>query len=306
MSIAEGGEVCSHDPPMLVVALATLAAALVAPVVARPPSPSPTLAAADVDAALLARLADGAARARARYLEGDFDGAIAAAADVEDAFVGASVAGCAGPDCVRDGAAFGTDARAWDAWADAQATRALAAQRLGDAAGMDAIFRGIVAARPTWQLDRGFVPPREQQRFEELRLGLLSTAMAPLTVRVDGIGEVLLDGRVVPRDAPIDVIPGRHFVGVAGRGRVVVVEQAATVALVGPPAPARTLADPPAAVVPDDGPPWGLIVGGAVGVVVVTGVVVGVAVALNQPEAPSNPGGVTVVVDASRLNRAAP
>jgi hypothetical protein len=290
---------------MLVVALASLVAALGAPAAPAPSRPV-VVAVVDADAAVLARLADGAARARARYLEGDFDGAIAAAAEVEDAFVGAVVEGCDGADCARRGPAFVADARAWDAWADAQATRALAAQRLGDLATMDAVFRGIVAARPAWQPDRGFVPPKQLQRFEELRQTLLSTAMAPLTVQVEGAGEVLVDGRVVPRSAPVDVIRGRHFVGVGGRGRVVVVDRPVTIALAGAATPARTLQDPPAAPVAEDGPPWGFIIGGAVGVVVVTGVVVGVAVALNQPEPAKNPGGVTVLVDASRLNGSTP
>jgi hypothetical protein len=288
---------------MLVVAL-SIAVSLGAPVQAGPPARPASLAAADPDGALLGRLADGAARARARYLEGDFDGAVAAAVEVEDAFIGPVVDGCAGADCPHAGAAFAADSRAWDAWADAQATRALARQRLQDLAGMDAIFRGIVAVRPGWLPDRGFVPPKQLQRFEELRQGLLSTPMVALTVDVEGGGEVLLDGRVVPRGAPVDVVPGRHFVGVGGRGRVVVVDQPLRLALAGAPGPARTLSEPVPGPVVEDGPPWGLIAGGVVGVVVVTGVIVGVVIALNQPPAPENPGGVTVLVDASRLNGA--
>lgn len=287
---------------MLVVAL-SIAASLGAPVHPGAPTGPVALAAADRDGAVLGRLADGAARARALYLEGDFDGAAAAAAEVELVFIGSAVDGCTGAGCERAGVAFSADARAWDAWADAQATRALAQQRLQDVAGMDASWRGIVAARPAWQPDRGFVPPKQFQRFEELRQGLLSMAMVALTVDVEGVGDVLLDGRIIPRGAPIDVVPGRHFVGVNGKGRVVVVEQATRVVLAGAPGPARTLSEEPPPSVAEDGPPWGLIAGGAVGVVVVTGVIVGVAVALNQTPAPENPGGVTVLVDASRLNR---
>jgi|GEM_PF-2114093 len=290
---------------MLVVAL-SMAVSLGAPVQAGAPVRPVLVAAADPDGAVLGRLADGAARARARYLEGDFEGAVAAAVEVEAAFVGAAVDGCAGADCAHTGPAFSVDARAWDAWADAQATRGLAQQRLQDHAGMDATFRGIVAARPAWQPDRGFVPPKQLQRFEELRQSLLSTPMVALTVDVEGAGDVLLDGRVVPRSAPVDVAPGRHFVGVGGRGRVVVVDQPARVALAGAPGPARTLTEEPPPQVVEDGPPWGLIAGGAIGAVVVTGVVVGVVIALNQPEGAPNPGGVTVLVDASRLNGAAP
>ena len=290
---------------MLVVAL-SMAVSLGAPADAAAAAPPALRVAADADGALIGRIVDGAARARARYFEGDFEGAMAAAAEVDADFIGAAVDGCVGPACVHAGPAFSADARAWDSWADAQATRGLASQRLQDQAGMDATFRGIVAVRPAWQPDRGFVPPKQLQRFEELRQATLSTPMVALTVDVDGVGEVLLDGRVVPRGAPVDVAPGRHFVGVGGRGRVVVVEKAARIALAGAPGPARTLSEEPPLSAAEDGPPWGLIAGGAIGGVVLTGIVVGVAIALNQPAPVPNPGGVTVLVDASRLNGAAP
>ena len=292
---------------MLVVAFFSMAASLGVPADAAASLRPALRLSADTDVAVIGRIVEGAARARARYFEGDFEGATAAVAEVEADFIGAAVDGCVGPDCVHTGPAFSVDARAWDAWTDAQATRGLATQRLQDHAGMDAIFRGIVAVRPAWQPDRGFVPPKQLQRFEALRQTMLSTPMVALTIDVEGGGEVVLDGRIVPRGVPVDVAPGRHFVGVGGRGRVVVVDAPARIALAGAQAPARTLIEEPLPPpVAEDGPPWGLIAGGAIGVVVVTGVVVGVVIALSQPAAVPNPGGVTILVDTSRLNGVAP
>jgi hypothetical protein len=283
---------------MLVVVLCAALAA------AAPPAGAPPTS----DAAL-ARLAEGAAQARFRYLEGDFDGAIAAADAVDAAFLGATAAGCtpaSHPEgCPLDGLAFSDVGAAWDAWSDAQATRGLALQRQQDDAAMDATFRALLTVRPAWMPDRGFVPPKQLQRFESLRQALLSTPMVPLTLTVEGPGDPVLDGRVVARGAPIDVIPGRHFVGVGGVGRAVVVAGPTTLAL-GTPGPAMgggsTTPTPPPGGTVEDGPPWGLIAGGAVGLVVVGAVVVGALVVLNQPEPAENPGGTTVFVDASKLN----
>lgn len=257
---------------------------------------------ADVGESVPAPLVVTAAQARSLYLEGDFKGAIAATLELEAAFVGPET--CTDADCMHAGPAFLDDDGAFDAWADAMTTRGLALQRTHDPAGMDEAFRTIIAARPAWQPDRGFVPPKQLQRFEELRLQLLSTELMPLQVKVKGTGEVRIDGRTVSPGVPVDVVPGRHFVGVSGRGRVVVVSEPTTMTLPGL-LPSTT---PPASTTAsEEGVPWGFVVGGAAAaVVVVIGVVVGVVVALDRPAAPENPGGVTVLVDASRLNGSAP
>jgi hypothetical protein len=284
---------------MHVVALVWVVAALGGSVSAAPPSPRPALAMTDGGTSGQAALVAGAALARSRYLEGDFAGAIAAAVDVDQAFLGPVVAGCVNDDCPRTGPAFLDDAAAFDAWADAMTTRALALQRTQDAAGMDEMFRAVIAARPAWQPDRGFVPPKQLQRFEELRQQLLSTRMVPLQVQIDGAGELRVDGRVVSGEAPIDVVPGLHFVGVAGRGRAVRVVEPTTITVQGT---SSLSSSEPAAL---DERPWGVIIGGAaIVVVVVVGVVV--VAGLARPEPVSNPGGVTVLVDTSRLNRGGP
>ena len=134
--------------------------------------------------------------------------------------------------------------------------------------------------------------------------GLANLIQGALTLT--GSGAPLLDGRVVARGTPIDVIPGPHFVGEGGMGRVIEVAGPMTLAL-------GTSSSTPSASsgitsvgVAEDGLPWGLIAGGAVGVVVVAGVVVGVVIGLNQPDAAPNPDGTTFFVDASKLNAGAP
>lgn len=289
---------------VVVVLCATLAASALP---AAGPSSAP-----GASGATLARLAEGAAQARFRYLEGDFDGAIAAADAVDAAFLGAAAAGCTSTShpegCPLDGPAFRADPAAWDAWSDAQATRGLALQRQQDDTAMDATFRALLTVRPAWMPDRGFVPPRQLQRFESLRQALLSTPMVPVTLTVSGPGDPVLDGRVVGRGAPVDVIPGRHFVGAGGLGRAVVIAAPTTLTLGAPQSTSSSSSasstSPSAVDVPEDGPPWGLIVGGAVGLAVIGAVVVGAVVVLNQPEPAPNPGGTTIFVDASKLNPA--
>lgn len=256
--------------------------------------------------ATMARLAEGAATARFRYLEGDFAGAVAAAAGVDTAFRGQAESGCtetSHPQGCQRGPAFAADPGAWDAWADAQATRALASQRLGNDADSDAVQRALITVRPAWSPDKGFVPPKQLARFEEIRQGLLAGATVPITF-TGGSGDVVLDGRVVKRDIPLDVIPGTHFVGTAGLGRTVAVTAATRVVLGAPsPAPSTT---PPDIISPEDhGSSWLLVAAGAGVVAVVAGVAVGVVLALQPREIVENPGGVTVFVDASNLNRPA-
>ena len=256
----------------------------------------------------LDRLAEGAATARLRYLEGDFDGAVKVAAEVDAALAGPPSEACVEiphlSACQR-GPAFDAGTSAWDAWSDAQTTQALARFRQGRDAEADGILRRLVAVRPTWSPDKGFVPPKQLARFEELRQALLAGPTVPLTL-TGGSGAVVLDGRLVARDLPLDVIPGRHYVGGAGVGQVVVVEGATRVA-VGPALEAPASHPPPTASTPDadegvDG--WMLMAVGAGVVAVVAGAVVGVVVALQPREASPNPGGVTVFVDASQLNLA--
>lgn len=257
--------------------------------------------------ATLAPLADGAAAARLRYLAGDFDGAVKVAAEVDAAFTGPVSEACVEiphlSACQR-GPAFDAGASAWDAWSDAQTTQALAHFRQGRDAEADAILRRLVAVRPTWSPDKGFVPPKQLARFEELRQALLAGPTVPLTL-TGGSGAVVLDGRPVTRDLPLDVIPGRHYVGAAGVGQVIVVDAATRVAVGAALAPPASLPPPTAAATPepDDGVDgWMVMAVGAGVVAVVTGAVVGVVLALQPRDNSPNPGGVTVFVDASLLN----
>jgi len=257
----------------------------------------------------MARLGEGAATARFRYLEGDFEGAAAAAAAVDAAFVGSVEAGCmeaSHPGGCQRGPAFGADPGAWDAWADAQTTRAMARQRLGNDADSDGILRALITVRPAWSPDKGFVPPKQLARFDELRQGLLAGATVPLTLTGGG-GDVTLDGRVVKRDVPLDVIPGTHFVGIDGQGRTVVVSSATRLVLGALSSSSSSSSLPPDTVNPDDdgGGSWLLVAAGAGVVAVVAGVAVGVVLALQPRDIVANPGGVTVFVDASNLNRPA-
>lgn len=255
----------------------------------------------------LDRLAEGAATARLRYLEGDFDGAVTVAAEVDAAFAGPPSETCVEiphlSACQR-GPAFDAGTSAWDAWSDAQTTQALARFRQGRDADADGILRRLVTVRPTWSPDKGFVPPKQLARFEELRQALLAGPTVPLTL-TGGSGAVVLDGRLVARDLPLDVIPGRHYVGSAGVGQMVVVEAATRVA-VGAALEAPASHPPPTAAAtadPDDGVDgWMVMAVGAGVVAVVTGAVVGVVLALQPRDNSPNPGGVTVFVDASLLN----
>jgi len=245
-------------------------------------------------------LAEAAAAARARYNEGDFDGALASADVVDATFRGA--------------AAFAADEPAWLVWCDARMTRAMSLRRLGRDADADATLLDLVAVRPSYAPDKGFVPPKVVARFEELRDGLIAGPTRPLTIVIDGGGGVVLDGRA--RDpGTVDVLPGTHFVGVSGggapRGEIVSVTEARTVRLAGV-AGAPVVAavdDRPAggdgsadAAAVDAGPPW-LWLGVGAGALAAVATAVVVAVVVQGREDPAgNPGGVTVAVDMSRLD----
>jgi hypothetical protein len=273
-----------------------------------------------VTPAALATLADGAAAARARYLEGDFAGAARAAEDVAGVFVGACGAGATG--CAQGdahGPAFFAEPAAWDAWADAQATKALALYRQNDDAAADAVFGGIIITRPAWIPDRGFIPPKPLARFDALREQLLASKTVPVVLAMSGIGDPVVDGRIVSKGTPIDVLPGVHYIGVVGLGRVVDVREAMHITVGTASASSATTssvttstttttttastASPPAVVNDEGGTPWGLIVGVGIGVVVVAGASVAAVIALQPGEAAPNPGGTTVFIDASTLKR---
>jgi hypothetical protein len=241
-------------------------------------------------------LAEGAATARARYNEGDFAGALAAADDVDASF--------------RAGAAFTTDEAAWMVWADARVTRALALRRLGRDADADASLVDVAIVRPSYAPDRGFVPPKTVARFEELRDVLIGGPTAPLTIVVHGGGGVVLDGRA-RGPGTVDTLPGTHFIGVTGgpapKGEVVVVTGPRTVKLGG------TTAAPGAAVAldrhnaapattVDDGPPWLWLGLGGGALAIASAAVVVVAIVTGRGEPPGNPGGVTFSVDSSELD----
>ena len=234
------------------------------------------------------------AAARARYLEGDFAAALAAADAADAAF--------------RAGPAFSDDAGAWSAWADARITRGLALRRLGRDDEADDTFRALIAVRRSYVPDKDFVPPKVVARFEDLRGEVLGAPTVPLTLQTAGATAVILDGRPVA-GGTIDLPPGTHFVGAAGaqppRGEVVVLDAPRTVRL--GPASAGAPADGPRLPaaegdVDDDGPSWvwaGVAAGAAAAVV---GAVVVAAVVLADDGRAANPGGVNVDVDTSRLD----
>jgi hypothetical protein len=264
-------------PAVVGVALVALLLGSVADV---PPLPTPAVHAAD-------ELPEGAALARARYNEGDFAGALAAADAVDAAF--------------RLGPAFATDENAWLVWADAQMTRALALRRLGRDADADEGLATVAALRPSYAPDKGFVPPKAVSRFEELRDALIAGPTCALTIVVDGAGSVVLDGRA-REPGTIDVLPGIHFVGASGgpapRGEVVGGAAGApqSTAGIGPPGTSTPPSDDEA------GRAW-LWVGIGTGAVAVVAAVVAAVVVVNRGKAPANPGGVTVAIDTSKLDR---
>lgn len=274
---------------MLVVAaaLSVLSALSAAP----PPKPSAPAGAAEAVTAVDAiDLVAGAKQARERYLEGDFSGAVAVAERVNAAF--------------ERNAAYTTDVGDWSAWADAQATRAVALGKLGKDADSDAVWTALAVVRPTYMPDKGFVPPRHVARFQTLRDALLKDATVAVTIDPAAKNELLFDGRPVVPGVTLDVIAGHHWLGSGGAGRGIDVSSA----MVARVREAEVQAsEAPVAVAPvDDGPPW-LAIGVGTGLVVVAaGVVVGVVLATQQTPAAANPGGTTVVVDASLLNKVSP
>ncbi len=236
-------------------------------------------------------LVDGAAEARARLLEGEFARAADAADDVDVAF--------------SDGAAFTTDAAAWNAWADAQSTKAVALARLGKDAAADVVWHDIAVVRPTWSPDKGYVPPKHVARYQALRDALLAGPTIAVTIEHGGRGEAVFDGRTVVPGTTLDVIAGRHWLGRAGKGRGVVVAAPGVLRVdntVVVAAPVVT-PPPPEAVVVEDSPPLLAIGIGVAAVVVASGVVATVLVLQGQQAPVSNPGGTTVSVDTSALNR---
>jgi hypothetical protein len=254
-------------------------------------APSPTVSAPVTrDAVNATDLVAGARQARELYLEGDFAGAVAVSERVHATFA--------------QQAAFTTDAGDWSAWADAQATRAVALGKLGKDDDSDAVWSALAVVRPTYMPDKGFVPPRHVARFQSLRDALLASATVAVTIDPAAKNELLFDGRPVVPGVTLDVIAGHHWLGSGGEGRALDVSapMVARVHTVEPVAPAGPAVAPPS----DDGPPWLAIgIGGGL-VVVAAGVVVGVVLATQQQEAPSNPGGTTVVVDTSLLNKVSP
>ena len=254
------------------------------------PSPKPSAAGTAEVAVDAIDLVAGAKQARERYLEGDFAGAVAVAERVHAAF--------------ESNAAYTTDVGDWNAWADAQATRAVALGKLGKEADSDAVWSALAVVRPTYMPDKGFVPPRHVARFQALRDALLADATIAVTIDPAAKNELLFDGRPVVPGVTLDVIAGHHWLGSGGAGRGIDVSSAMVARLRDvevEPAAAPVVAPPV-----DDGPPW-LAIGVGTGLVVVAaGVVVGVVLATQQTPDAANPGGTTVVVDASLLNKVSP
>ncbi len=245
----------------------------------------------------------GAQKARDRFLEGDFPGAVAAVDALSNAF--------------EQGPAFLDDEGAWRAWADSRLTRALALRRLGKDEAADDELRALAVVRPTYVPDASFAPPKVVSRFQELREQLLNGPTVAVTVVVTGPGVLVLDGRPMPPGV-LDVLPGTHWFGVDGRGQRVAVDKARELRLQGPapttgklddgpdlppkvdPPPPTPPVDP-AAVVVEDGPPW-LLVGLGTGAALAAVIVVVVVVVAGQPPPAPNPGGTTLEVDASALD----
>jgi hypothetical protein len=247
-------------------------------------------------------LKQGAQKARDRFLEGDFQGAVNTVDALQKTF--------------EQGAAFRADDAGWNAWADSRLTRALALRRLGKEEVADDELRALAVVRPTYAPDASFAPPKVVSRFQELREQLLNGPTVAVTVEVVSSGSgrggtMVLDGRPMPAGV-LDVLPGTHWFGVDGVGQRIAVDKPRDVKLQGPASTSTTLIDdgpdvvtdpvidPPPAPVAEDGPPWLLIgVGSAAAVAAVVAVVVVVA---TLPEAAANPGGTTFRVDASALD----
>ena len=263
--------------------------------------PHPVRLAASTDEALQ----QGAQKARDRFLEGDFQGAVAAADALQKLF--------------EQGPAFRADDAAWMAFADSRLTRALALRRLGKEEAADDELLALAVVRPTYAPDASFAPPKVVSRFQELREQLLNGPTVAVTVEITGAGALFLDGRAMPAGV-LDVLPGTHWFGVDGKGQRLAVNQPRELRLQGttttatiddgpdpqgpdPKGPDVVVppVDPPL-VVAEDGPPWLLIGLGTAGAVAVVAAVVGVAVIVSQPPAAINPGGTTVKVDASKLD----
>ncbi|MDP2345366.1 MAG: hypothetical protein Q8O67_30760 [Deltaproteobacteria bacterium] len=276
-----------------------------APPLAGHPHPGPAIpVSGTVRVAALATdevLKQAAQKARDRFLEGDFQGAIAAVDALHKTFE-------AGP-------AFRADDAGWNAWADSRLTRALALRRLGKEDAADDELRALAVVRPTFAPDASFAPPKVVTRFQELREQLLSGPTVAVTVEVAPAGGVMvLDGRPMPPGV-LDVLPGTHWFGVDGVGQRVAIDKPRDLKLKGPsttttntniddgPGPDVVIPpviDPPP-IVAEDGPPW-LWIGVGAGAAALTAVVVAVVVVAGLPPPVANPGGTTFKIDASALD----
>ena len=253
-----------------------------------------------------------AQKARDRFLEGDFQGAVAAVDALQKTFE-------------ESGAAFRADDAAWSAWADSRLTRALALRRLGKEQAADDELRALAVVRPTFAPDASFAPPKVLSRFHELREQLLGGPTIAVTVEITpSSGTLVLDGRPVP-EGVLDVLPGTHWFGLDGTGQRLAIDKPRDLRLQAPTPPPGKLDDgpdqpgdkpdqpgdkpadvvdkpvDPPPTVSEDGPPWLWLGLAGAGAAVVAAVVVAVVVAA-QPPGVLNPGGTTAVVDASRLD----
>lgn len=145
----------------------------------------------------LRRLLDDA---RGRYLEGNFDGAIAQSEKAVERF--------------EQGAAFEAESAAWDVWCELMLVRALALNKSGRSRDADRVLGALAAVRPDYVPDPGLAPPKFASRYQKILGGLqkkthslkVTTRPAGATVLVDGV-----EVGVTPHTAT-GLLAGRHFV----------------------------------------------------------------------------------------------
>lgn len=206
-----------------------------------PPLPDPEEA---PDAVLKGALDD----ARARYLEGDFAGALQRASDAASRFESSGA--------YRAGAG-------WQSYSDALVLRSVSSRRLGRDADADESLRRLAVVAPSAKLDPDITPEKTAERWAEVVAELWGRPRVQIeVVSVPPGAQVVVDGKVAGH-APVvarELLPGAHFVGLAADGerrerRVTVSAGSARVEeQVGEPrnAPARALRDAVASPVAED------------------------------------------------------
>ena len=144
--------------------------------------------------------------AKAKYSEGDFAAAADKAADAITRFEGAG-AFRAGP--------------AWAGYGDALVVKALALRRLGKEADADQALLALASTMPKAIPDPGMTPPKIAQRHQQLLEELKAKPRASIEITSSPTGaDVVVDGAAQGKTPLVvrDLLPGTHFVGIAGEG----------------------------------------------------------------------------------------